>query len=182
MAFNNIYLMSETTMKKRSLITDPTLSIFIKPAIELAQKVGLRGIIGDCLLDKLKMLVSTKTVGGDGFLINLPENVHYKDLLNDQITDYLVYQTMSEAIIPFRDKMRNAGIVNTVDNNYQQPDFKGEIIYVKNYWDDKAQYFGKILRDFVEEHLDWFPEYNACDECDNKNGKQENVYRCNIVL
>lgn len=182
MAFNNVYLISEATLKKRSLITDPTLSVYIKPAIELAQKVGLRGVIGDCLLDKLKMLVSTKNEQETGLLINEPEYVHYKDLLNEQITDYLVYQTMSEIVVPYRDKMRNAGVVNTSDTNYQQPDFKGEVLYVKRYWEDKSEYFAKVIREFVNEHLDWYPEFNSCDKCGNKNGKQENVYNCGIVL
>lgn len=183
MAYNNVYLISESTLKKRSLITDPTLGVYIKPSIELAQKVGLRGIIGDCLLDTLKMMVCTKNAQGTTLLINDEENIHYKTLLNEQITDYLVYQTMSEAVIPYRDKMRNAGVVNTTDNNYQQPGFKDEVLYVKRYWEDKAEYFGKVLRDFIEEHLDWYPEFNCKCECGNdKSGKLDKVYDCGIVL
>ena len=177
----NIFLISEKTLKQRSLITDPTLSYVIKPAIECAQKIGLRGIIGDCLIEKLQMLVSTKTQDETHFLINLPEYVHYRELLNNYITDYLVYRTMSEAVIPMRDKMRNAGIVNNTDNNYQQPYFN-EITYTKRYWNDNAEYFGTMLRQFIETHLDWYPEYNACDSCNNKNGKLDDTYHCGIVL
>lgn len=181
MNLNNVFLISETTLKKKSLITDPTLSVYIKPSIELAQKVGLRGIIGDCLLEKLQMLVSTKNEDETGLLINEPEYVHYKDLLNNQITDYLVYQTMSEAVIPYRDKMRNAGVVNTSDTNYNQPDFS-EITYVKRFWSDKAEYFGTRLREYINKNLEWFPEFNGCDECGDKNGKLEDTYHCGIVL
>lgn len=177
-----VYLISEKTLKQRSLITDATLGYLIKPAIELSQKIGLRGVIGDCLLDKLKMLVSTKNEQGTGYLIDEPEYIHYKDLLTEQITDFLVYRTMSEIVIPMRDKMRNAGIVNTVDNNYQQPTFKDEIMYVKNYWDDKASYFAAILRDFIESNLNWFPEYKCNCDCGKNDGKVSNVYHCGIVL
>ena len=40
MNLHNVFLISENTIKKRSLVTDPTLSYLIKPAIELAQKEG----------------------------------------------------------------------------------------------------------------------------------------------
>jgi hypothetical protein len=177
----NIFLISERTLKKRSLISDPTLSVYLKPAIECAQKIGLRAIIGDCLLNKLQMLVYTKDDNTGKYLIELPEFVHYKTLLQNEITDYLCYATMSEIVIPARDKFRNAGIVNGVDNNYQQPGFD-EITYVKRYFDDKAQYFGTVLREKIEEHLGWYPEYNGCGSCGNKNGKQEKIYNCGIVL
>lgn len=177
-----VYLISSTTMKKRGLITDPTLEYICKTSIEMAQKIGLREIIGDCLIEKLQVLVSTKDDETDVLLINLPENIHYKVLLTNYITDYLVYKTMGEAVIPLRDKMRNAGVVNTTDTNYQQPDFNGEITYVKRYWNDAAEYFGSILRQYIEKHLDYYPEYNACDSCGDKNGKQEKIYNCGIVL
>lgn len=178
---HNIFLISEKTLKQRSLITDPTLSYVIKPAIECAQKIGLREIIGECLIEKLQLLVSTKTEDQTHFLINMPEYVHYKELLNNYITDYLVYKTMAEAVIPMRDKMRNAGVVNNVDNNYQQPGFD-EITYTKRYWSDNAEYFGSMLRQYVENNIDLYPEYSACNTCNNMNGKQKHIYNCGIVL
>ena len=178
---HNIFLISEKTLKQRSLITDPTLSYVIKPAIECAQKIGLREILGECLIEKLQLLVSTKTEDQTHLLINMPEYVHYKELLNNYITDYLVYKTMAEAIIPMRDKMRNAGVVNNVDNNYQQPGFD-EITYTKRYWSDNAEYFGSMLRQYVENNIDWYLEYTACDSCNNMNGKQKHIYNCGIVL
>lgn len=181
MNLHNVYLISENVLKKRSLITDPVLEYTIKPAIECSQKIGLRGIIGDCLLEKLQILVSTKNEEQTGLLINEPENIHYKELLNNQITDYLCYASMSYIVINSRDKFRNAGVVNTVDNNYQQPAFD-EITYVKRYFDDLAQYYGTRLREYIENNLEFYPEYNGCDSCDNKNGKLENTYHCGIVL
>lgn len=181
MNLHNVFLISEKTIKKRSLITEPTLDVYIKPSIEIAQKEGLRSILGDCLINKLQYLVSTKNEQETGLLINESEYVHYKDLLNNQITDYLVYETMSQAIVPMRDKMRNAGIVNNIDNNYQQPAWE-EITYTKRYWENHAEYFGTVLREYVVENIEWYPEYNGCDECGNKNGKLDNTYHCGIVL
>lgn len=181
MNLHNVFLISEKTIKKRSLITEPTLDVYIKSAIEIAQKEGLRSIIGDCLIKKLQYLVSTKNEQETGLLINEPEYVHYKDLLNNQITDYLVYETMSQAIVPMRDKMRNAGVVNNIDNNYQQPGFD-EITYTKRYWENHAEYFGTVLREYVVENIEWYQEYNGCDECGNKNGKLDDTYHCGIVL
>jgi hypothetical protein len=181
MNLHNVYLISESVLKKRSLITDPTLSVYIKPAIECAQKIGLRGIIGDCLLEKLQYLVVTKNEEGTGILINEDEYAHYKDLLNNYITDYLCYATMSEAVIPYRDKMRNAGIVNTVDTNYQQPAFS-EVQYVKRFWNDKCEYFGTRLREYIVKNISWFPEYKCNCECGDNGGKLDKTYHCGIVI
>lgn len=177
-----VYLISSNTMKKRGLITEATLEYICKTSIEMAQKIGLRGIIGDCLIEKLQYLVSTKDEETGNLLINLPENINYRILLNNYITDFLVYRTMAEAVIPMRDKMRNAGVVNTTDTNYQQPDFNGEVTYVKRYWMDASEYFGTILRQYIEKHLEFYPEYTGCDTCGDKNGKLENTYHCGIVL
>lgn len=181
MRLHNVYLISEKTLKQRSLITDPVLSVYVKPAIECAQKIGLVGVIGNCLLEKLQYLVSTKNEQETGLLINEPEYVNYKNLLNEQITDYLCYATMSYVVVNGRDKIRNAGIVNNIDNNYQQPGFD-EITYVKRYFDDLAQFYATRLRETILENNDLYPEYSACDSCGNKNGKLDNTYHCGIVL
>lgn len=181
MRLHNVYLISSSVLKKRSLITDPTLEYAIKPAIECAQKIGLRGIIGDCLLEKLQYLVVTKNEEGTGLLINEEEYTNYKNLLNEQITDYLCYSTMSYIVVNLRDKFRNSGVVNTTDNNYQQPQ-QQEITYTKRYFDDLSQYFGARLREYIVKNIEWFPEYNGCDKCGEKNGKLENTYHCGIVI
>lgn len=181
MRLYNVYLISSATLKKRSLITDTTLEYAIKPAIECAQKIGLRSIIGDCLIEKLQYLVSTKNEAETGLLINKPENEHYKNLLNEQVTDYLCYATMSYAVINLRDKFRNAGVVNTTDNNYQQPQHQ-EITYTKRYFDDLAQYYGTRLREYIVNNKEWYPEYQCNCECGNNGGKLDNTYHCGIVI
>lgn len=182
MRLHNVYLISEKVLKQRSLVTEPTLGVYIKPSIECAQKIGLVGVIGTCLLEKLQILVTTKNEQETGYLIDEPEYIHYKDLLTEQITDYLCYSTMSYMVMNAREKFRNAGIVNTIDNNYQQPTFKDEILYTKRYFDDLAQYYATRLREAILAHLDWYKEYNACDKCNDKSGKLDNTYHCGIVL
>ncbi len=181
MNLHNVFLISESTLKKRSLISDPTLSYLIKPAIECAQKIGLRGIIGDCLLEKLQYLVVTKNEQGTGMLINEEEYADYKTLLQNQITDYLCYRCMSYIVVNARDKFRNAGVVNNIDNNYQQP-AHDEVTYTKRYFDDLAQYYGTCLRKYIEQNVNLFPEYKCECECGNSNGKLPNTYHCGIVL
>ena len=178
---HNVYLISERTLKQRSLVTDPTLSVYIKPAIECAQKIGLTGVIGKCLLEKIQWLVTTKNLAETGLLINEPENAAYKNLLNEEITDYLVYSTMSYIVINARDKIRNAGIVNTVDNNYQQPDYKDEIQYLRRYYNDLSEFYGARLRERIEKNLELYPEY-TCGDCCSNGGKQKHIYQCGIVL
>lgn len=176
----NIYLISEATIKKRSLVTDATLAYLIKPSIEIAQKIGLRQVIGDCMIEKLQYLVSTFDEAGT-MLINLDENIAYKHLLQEYVTDYLVYQTMSEMVIPLRDKMRNAGLVNNYDNNYQQPDFN-EVTYTKRYWADKAEYFATEMVKYLNENIKAYPEWKDCSCSCHDDGRNGATYDCGIVL
>ena len=55
-----VYLISPKTLKQKSLINDNTLDKFIVPAIDAAQNINLKQIIGKFLLDKLLMLCSTE--------------------------------------------------------------------------------------------------------------------------
>lgn len=180
MNIHNVYLISQSVLKKKSLITDPVLEVYIKPAIECAQKIGLRSVIGDCLLEKLQVLVSTVDDQQGKRLIDLPQYAQYKNLLIEHITDYLAYATMSYIVMNAREKFRNAGIVNTYDNTYTQPQFD-EITYTKRYYDDLASSYASRLRKHLEDYLNLFPEYRCMCDCGD-NGKSKSVWDCGIVI
>ncbi len=49
-----ILLSSEAFIKSVSSISDNVAGKYILPSLREAQEIGLRGILGDCLLDALK--------------------------------------------------------------------------------------------------------------------------------
>ena len=54
-----VLLSSEKFIKDTSSISDNTAARFILPALREAQEIGLRSILGDAMLDKLKELVAS---------------------------------------------------------------------------------------------------------------------------
>ena len=69
-----ILLSSENFIKSVTNISDNVSGKYILTSLREAQEVGLKNIIGDCLLEKLKVLIKSG--------IDAQENVKYKYLLN----------------------------------------------------------------------------------------------------
>ena len=70
-----ILLSSEKFIKETTNVSDNLSGKYLLPSLREAQEIGLRGILGDCLLAKLKQLVKENEIG-------LPVNEAYKDLLD----------------------------------------------------------------------------------------------------
>ena len=169
----NILLISEETLKQMSLVGDNVDSQFIFPAIELAQEQGLQQIIGSKLLKKLKTLV-------DDGSINNSTNQKYKELLDEYVSIYLAYQVMAEIQIPLSYKMRNSGIIQTTDDkqiNLQRTD----VMFIKQFYDDKALWFSKRLSDYLCANRTLFPEYKSTDNVSDINAS-ERLYNSGICL
>ena len=82
-----ILLVSANFIKNISNISDNISGKLIEPAIWEAQNEGLRGILGDALVNRLEELVATDE-------INLEANVMYKTLLN-KCQYFLAYTAIS---------------------------------------------------------------------------------------
>ena len=74
-----ILLTSEAFVKSVTNVSDNLAGKYILPSIREAQEQGLKGIIGDCLLSKVKHLFKTNQLAGV-----------YKDLV-DHSQYYLAY-------------------------------------------------------------------------------------------
>lgn len=169
----NILLISEETLKEMSLIGDNVESQFILPAIELAQEQGLQTIIGTKLLRKLQTLV-------DDGSITAETNSKYKELLDDYITIYLSYQVMSEIQIPLSYKMRNSGLIQNQDDKQITLSLK-DVMFIKQFYDDKALWFSKRLSDYLCANSTLYPEYKSYDTVADLNAS-ESHYNSGICL
>lgn len=146
---SKVYLISETTLKSETIINDNLGSEYLNPAIETAQDIYLQELIGTALLDKLYDDVINKTIDGA-----------YKDLLDNYITNYLKFKVLSEITVPVSYKYRNAGVVQSTANNYQQTTLKDAQL-VANHYEIRATFYAERLSKYLCANSDKFPEYKS---------------------
>lgn len=170
---SKVFLISDVLLKEETIINDNVGSEFIGPAIETAQDIYLQQIIGTELLDKMYALVVTNQIIDDA-------NKIYKELLDDYITPYLKFKVLSEITVPLAYKYRNAGVVQSTANNYQQTTLKDAQL-VANHYNLRADFFVERMNKFLCANAGQIPEYgSARDESDFKSNPD--AYTTNWVL
>jgi hypothetical protein len=169
----NILLISEETLKNDSLIGDNVESQFILPAINVAQEQHLQQLIGTKLLRKIQALIEDNTITGSTYS-------DYKYLLDEYITIYLEYKVLSEIQIPLSFKMRNSGLIQNADTQQKQLDNK-DIMFIKQFYDDKATYFAGRISDYLCANSTKYSEYKSTDSKADIHSKQEK-YSTGIYL
>jgi hypothetical protein len=150
-----ILLSSEAFIKSVTNISDNVAGKYILSSLREAQEVGLKNIIGDSLLEKLKALVEDKSIDQDA-------NIRYRYLLN-KCQYYLAYMTIVEMVYKVSYKIGNAGVVKATDENLQVATFD-EIIAQKEYYQGKADFHCMEIQNYILEDMADFPEVgdNLC--------------------
>lgn len=144
---NNIFLISEDYIKSNSNLDNNLSGKYLQTAIKLSQDIELQSVIGTKLLEKIQQLVI------DGF----PENSRYKELLDDYIQPFLLYNVLSEVTIQISFKLSNFGVMRTDDEKDLATDLNN-VNLIKKYYRDKADFFKKRLQDWIITHYNDFPE------------------------
>lgn len=150
-----VFLISEATMKKNSVVNNNVDGMYLLPAIEYAQDAGLQPIIGTKLYNKLMDLVE------NGSITNMTD---YKYLLDEYITPYLVNKVTADIQIPLSFKVRNQGVVSQTGENTYVPSMK-DIQYVKQDYDNKANFYSQRMSDYLRANRTKYPEYCSVDSC-----------------
>ena len=172
----NILLISEDKIKTLTNINDNTFGKWLTPSIIEAQSINLQSIIGSCLYNQIVNLVETGNIG-------LEENVQYKDLLDNEIQDFLIYQTIVNLIPLVNVKIANFGSPVSNDEHIQTLS-QGNIDLLRNYYQGIADVFQKRLQDYLLCHKDEFPELSdcACCNCTIKPNLHSNTNMVGIWL
>lgn len=145
----NVFLIDESTLKNDTPLGDNVASENIRPAIETAQDIYLQQLIGSELLDKLYGDIANDKLEG-----------HYKELLDDHITNYLKYKVLSEITIPLAYKYRNAGVVQANGEHYQQTTLRDAQL-IANHYDLRANFYAERMSKYLCTNSDKFPEYKS---------------------
>lgn len=171
-----ILLSSEKFIKGVTNISDNVAGKFILPALREAQEINFRGIIGDCLLAKLKGLVAEGAFNQDPVPIDV---AIYKDLL-DRAQYYLAYQTIVEVCGKVTYKVGNFGVAKSSDENLQ-PVGPDELDQQKTYYQAKADAHCLQLQNWLLENRAAFPELRECD-CSRISANLYSAATCGVWL
>ena len=150
-----VLLISEQTLKKNSVVNNNVDGMYILPAIEYAQDAGLQPLLGTKLYNKLMSLVE------DGSIVT---STDYKFLLDEYIAPYLINKVTADIQIPLAFKLRNQGVVQNTSENTYVPSLK-DMQYVAQSYENKANFYGNRLSDYLRANRSKYPEYCSIDSC-----------------
>ena len=167
-----ILLSSEKFIKEVTSVSDNLSGKYILPSLREAQEIGLKGILGDKLLAKLKSLIKNNTLEteSDGVYKTLVDNCQY----------YLAYETLVEVTNKVSYKIGNFGVTKTQDENLQVAT-QDEIAKMQVYYQSKADACCLNLQNFLLENRADYPELTEC--CCNKiKSNLHSAATCGIFL
>ena len=167
-----ILLSSEAFVKSVTSASDNLSGKYILPSLREAQEIGLRGILGDDLLAKLKDLRK------DGTLETESSGV-YKTLV-DHCQYYLAYMTIVEVTNKVSYKIGNFGVTKTSDENLQVAS-QDEIAKMQYYYQSKADACCLDLQNFLLEHRKDYPELTE-NSCHKIESNLHSAASCGIFL
>ena len=146
-------LTSEKFVKEVSSISDNVAGKYIQSSIREAQEIGLKSILGTCLLNRLKELGLAKQLDASG-------NEAYKDLV-DRCQYYLAYTAIVEMTNKVSYKIGNFGVTKSTDDNLQVAT-QDEIAKMQYYYQSKADFCALEIQQWVIDNKSAFPELDDC--------------------
>ena len=167
-----ILLSSEAFVKSVTSVSDNLSGKYILPSLREAQEVGLKSILGDALLARLKDMLKEKAITDY-------DNRFYKELL-DRCQYYLAYMTIIEVTNKTSFKIGNFGVTKSNDDNLQVAT-QDEIAKMQYYYQTKADACCYDLQNWLIEHRTDFPELNDCD-CRRIHSNLYSAATCGIFL
>ena len=167
-----ILLSSEAFVKSVTSASDDLSGKCIPPSLREAQEIGLRGILGDDLLAKLKDLIKNGTLETESGGV-------YKTLV-DHCQYYLAYMTIVEVTNKVSYKIGNFGVTKTQDENLQVAS-RDEIAKMQYYYQSKADACCLELQNFLLEHRKDYPELTE-NSCHKIESNLHSAASCGIFL
>ena len=167
-----ILLSSEAFVKSVTSASDNLSGKYILPSLREAQEIGLRGILGDDLLAKLKDLIKNGTLETESGSV-------YKTLV-DHCQYYLAYMTIVEVTNKVSYKIGNFGVTKTSDENLQVAS-QDEIAKMQYYYQSKADACCLDLQNFLLEHRKDYPELTE-NSCHKIESNLHSAASCGVFL
>lgn len=163
-----ILLTSESFVRSVTNVSDNLAGKYILPSIREAQEQGLKSILGDCLLSKVKQLISNNALDGK-----------YKELV-DHCQYYLAYAAIVEVTNKVSFKIGNFGVAKSQDENLQVASYD-EIVKMQYYYQTKVDAYCIELQTWLLDNKGSFPELNEC-HCRKLSSNLYSAASCGIFL
>ena len=163
-----ILLTSEAFVKSVTNVSDNLAGKYILPSIREAQEQGLKSILGDCLLSKVKHLFNTDSLQGI-----------YKELV-DHCQYYLAYAAIVEVTNKVSFKIGNFGIAKSTDENLQVASYD-EIVKMQYYYQTKVDAYCLELQQWLLQNRESIPELTEC-QCRRLSSNLHSAASCGIFL
>ena len=167
-----ILLSSEKFVKDVTSVSDNLAGKYILPSLREAQEIGLKGILGDALLDKVKQLIREKTL--ESYMGGI-----YKVLV-DRCQYYLAYATIVEVTNKVSYKIGNFGVSKSTDENLQVAS-QDEISKMQYYYQSKADSHCLDLQNYILDHRNDYPELTE-NHCHKIESNLRSAASCGIWL
>ena len=163
-----ILLTSETFVKSVTNVSDNLAGKYILPSIREAQEQGLKSILGDCLLSKVKHLFNTDSLEGI-----------YKELV-DHCQYYLAYAAIVEVTNKVSFKIGNFGVAKSTDDNLQVASYD-EIVKMQYYYQTKVDAYCLELQQWLLQNKGEIPELTEC-HCRRLSSNLQSAASCGVYL
>lgn len=140
-------LISVETLKERTALhanVDPKL---IRSEILTAQDMYILPLLGTALYVKLQNDVEGSGVSGN-----------YLTLLDDYVTNVLVYYTMAELPMPLTIQFYNKGLIRKTSENTENPEMK-DLIAIADRYRYRADFYSQRLIEYLKTNYTSFSEY-----------------------
>jgi len=142
---NFVYFISSTFLKEHTPINENVDDKILKNAIQEAQEIYIRDVIGSGIYNELQTQAFNNTL-----------STANKTLLDSYIAPCLKYYTLTESMLPMTFKMLNKTLgTRTSDNT--QPVTIDEMTMVERRYRDKAEYYAQRLREFLQANSTIYP-------------------------
>ena len=163
-----VLLCSETYVKQVLSISDNVAGKFLRPCILEAQEIGLKSIVGSCLLSHLKNLYAEEQLKDQ-----------YKELV-DMSQDFIANTAAVSLTMRVSFKIGNFGVTKSQDENLNVASFD-EICKVQEFYQTKADFEKLEIQQYLLDNSTLFPELRACD-CNRISSNLYSAATCGLWL
>lgn len=145
----NTLFISANAIKERTSVHTNIDDKLIMPEIKTAQDMYILPALGTALYVKLQTGIENTTLSNDE-----------TNLLNDYVTDALVYYVLSELPVGLSFQFYNKGLVRKTSDNSDQPNMQ-DLIDVANRFRARAEFYKQRMIKYLQQvsTTNLFPEY-----------------------
>lgn len=134
---NKTLLISETTLKNNSVITDNVDMKMLLPSIQYVQDAILQPLLGTRLYRDIQSQVAAGTISQET-----------KELLDDHIENILIYGVMAEVPTDLLLKMMNLTVGRAEDDGITSATLR-QVSFLRDHNKGKMQFYAKRMNDFL---------------------------------